>query len=376
MLQALQSMPVKLHVALAQDIGGGHPLDPSVPPHHSASSIACFFFERLAHGVPNRRVERAPFFIILPVGRDRFIHGLAHRSFSKSLVVEFLSIARFATGRLLPDAETHFHHRRAIRRSVILIVLAVFSTVAVAWIIACITPTAGLGGRFVHDDGSFVWRTPRLHALGWRVENWALDSRWLPDADERRRTDFLKHLTANNPNDLFGRWRMLPSDAPQTNLSRMTELARTGADDRLSLQTFPDESQGVIIGTSGVEFAVDSFGLPFSGMWRVREIIGSSKNHRGSIEFPAFRPSFPVGSPNGEPARLPLFVHRVPFIANVGVFAAIWWVPLFGVPLAITALRTWRRSSRGCCSKCGYDLTGATHAKCPECGFSERDNRV
>src|SRR5205085_1739279 len=31
-------------------------------------------------------------------------------------------------------------------------------------------------------------------------------------------------------------------------------------------------------------------------------------------------------------------------------------------------LRRWRRIKRGHCVKCNYDLTGAAHERCPECG--------
>ncbi len=48
------------------------------------------------------------------------------------------------------------------------------------------------------------------------------------------------------------------------------------------------------------------------------------------------------------------------------------WMPI-PVLLAVSGLLYWRdrrRSRRGCCPACGYDLTGNTTGVCPECGWS------
>ncbi len=63
-------------------------------------------------------------------------------------------------------------------------------------------------------------------------------------------------------------------------------------------------------------------------------------------------------------------------------FKTIWWmdcpamVPLTGgwmpvVAFAIPTVLLWNRrpiSKQGQCAKCGYDLTGLTEQRCPECG--------
>jgi hypothetical protein len=60
------------------------------------------------------------------------------------------------------------------------------------------------------------------------------------------------------------------------------------------------------------------------------------------------------------------------------------WTPLvvFGAYPAVAfirgPLRRWRRRRKGLCVKCGYNLTGLTEPRCPECGteFARMRNRV
>jgi hypothetical protein len=53
------------------------------------------------------------------------------------------------------------------------------------------------------------------------------------------------------------------------------------------------------------------------------------------------------------------------------------WLPLWLIASALLFLpvvrtligfRSWRRSRKGCCPFCGYNLTGNTSGACPECG--------
>ena len=63
---------------------------------------------------------------------------------------------------------------------------------------------------------------------------------------------------------------------------------------------------------------------------------------------------------------LPLHPHWPGFVVNTIFFAAILWLLTLG---PFTARRFIRRK-RGLCIKCGYDLRGAEHEVCPECGVS------
>ena len=74
------------------------------------------------------------------------------------------------------------------------------------------------------------------------------------------------------------------------------------------------------------------------------------------------RPAF--DKPNSSGAILPLRPLWPGFAINTVFYAVILWLIAFG-PFA--ARRIVRRR-RGHCPQCGYDLRGAEHEVCPECG--------
>lgn len=64
------------------------------------------------------------------------------------------------------------------------------------------------------------------------------------------------------------------------------------------------------------------------------------------------------------PRVIPWAIHWTGALLNTLVYAAVPFVPLCLVPW----IRTLLRQRRGKCLACGYDLRGAEHAVCPECG--------
>ena len=62
---------------------------------------------------------------------------------------------------------------------------------------------------------------------------------------------------------------------------------------------------------------------------------------------------------------LPLMPIWLGFGMNTIFYGAILWLLILG-PFA---LRRYIRHKHGCCIKCGYDLRGADHEACPECGL-------
>jgi len=63
--------------------------------------------------------------------------------------------------------------------------------------------------------------------------------------------------------------------------------------------------------------------------------------------------------------RIPMSIIPLGFAANTVLYASCVWALLILLP---RALRTHLRQRRGCCTACGYDLRGAAHERCPECG--------
>ncbi len=78
------------------------------------------------------------------------------------------------------------------------------------------------------------------------------------------------------------------------------------------------------------------------------------------------RPIFPNGR---------LFYHETTsYLVNQGVTGFPLWAPfiLFAAYPTLAFIRgpvrRWRRRKRGLCIHCGYNLTGLTEPRCPECG--------
>ncbi len=65
--------------------------------------------------------------------------------------------------------------------------------------------------------------------------------------------------------------------------------------------------------------------------------------------------------------HVPLWPLWPGFAINTVFYAAILWLPF-----APFQLRRYKRVKRGHCIKCGYDLRGAEHEVCPECGERTR----
>ena len=63
--------------------------------------------------------------------------------------------------------------------------------------------------------------------------------------------------------------------------------------------------------------------------------------------------------------KLPLRPIWPGFLLDTGFYAALWALPLFGLPL----LRQSRRKRKGRCPNCAYDLKADFQSGCPECGW-------
>jgi ribosomal protein L37E len=65
------------------------------------------------------------------------------------------------------------------------------------------------------------------------------------------------------------------------------------------------------------------------------------------------------------PLHLPLRPLWLGLALDTGFYAALWAAPLFGFPM----LCRRRRTRKGLCPRCGYELHHAFDSGCPECGW-------
>jgi hypothetical protein len=89
---------------------------------------------------------------------------------------------------------------------------------------------------------------------------------------------------------------------------------------------------------------------------------------RWTLEVDAItRPSH--GAPTS--LELPLRPLWPGFPLDTGFYSVLWALPLFGLPL----LKQTRRTRRGRCPRCAYDLKRDFASGCPECGWRRAPGR-
>lgn len=79
-------------------------------------------------------------------------------------------------------------------------------------------------------------------------------------------------------------------------------------------------------------------------------------------------------SPSQVPARWKIYFNRFPEAVNPTRFAVPLWIPIAITTLVLGllyGLDRRRRTKRGYCERCGYDLR-ASAERCPECGLQVR----
>lgn len=257
------------------------------------------------------------------------------------------------------------------RRRFILAMLAlgVVSTVLTSWVFACFEQIPMPGGRYFYDDGQIVWRVASVEAPGWRIWNWMVAYSWQDGATPEGKSEVFRHLEREGRRDLLGSWT-------QASSGLSTAFLSTGRQNALStLRTLPENAEDrlpgltdVALPATGRGFVTESFGLPMNAMWRATESQqGNEKKRFGSISAPFITVEMPIVDREPGPARLPIFIHPVGFLANAAFYTSIWTL-LIGSPLALLALRRHLRTRKGGCPRCGYNLKGITGATCPECG--------
>ncbi len=118
------------------------------------------------------------------------------------------------------------------------------------------------------------------------------------------------------------------------------------------------------------DYLAQACGWPCLSMWGAVRVIrrpqlGPAPKPTVSTVFALNLDPDKVDAPNysRDLRLLPLHPLWPGFAINTTFYAAILWMPI--TPFV---LRRHIRRKRGRCIKCGYDLSGAEHDACPECG--------
>ncbi len=236
---------------------------------------------------------------------------------------------------------------RHARRIAAALVLGVASSVAVAWLIAGLTPVPS-GRR--HTTGAFVrwdraWNAVEAYRFG-LVHTW-----W---------SGTLNVNAAGDAADLVGQMR---AEAAEVVRAGKTEFPLTLRNEHRPWGTFASETP------PPAEFNMGSdsgYGWPRPCLYhRVFTVYDprTASTVRNSMDGGLVLFGAPASRWDGYRA-LPLRPIGRGLAINSILYALLWSVPLF-VPGLI---RSRHRHGRGLCARCGYDLRGSSSGDCPECG--------
>lgn len=193
-------------------------------------------------------------------------------------------------------------------------------------------------------DGSRVWAVNQMRSLGWRRSNWQCIDFLLEDANPARRERFAADIGGSRE---YG-------EDPKAGMRRVRPKFAPVAVDR----------RGRPIDTN--EYAI---GFPWPALWcELYDESGTLPPNQlgwcGGV--PLWAPITGGLRSNTELGALPYRPYWPGLLGDVGVWTGVWMGALVGLP-------GWRRRRRrrcGQCQRCGYDLRGAVHQGCPECGWN------
>lgn len=121
-------------------------------------------------------------------------------------------------------------------------------------------------------------------------------------------------------------------------------------------------------------------GWPMLAFWcefPVETGIGHERGIAGGIDLRFPRPPPPVGGGGSGPLRVPPALPLRPIGLGLLVDTAAYGVAWFALFRGINCFARWSRRRNACCPNCGYDLRGAAHDRCPECGtLTQRQPRA
>ncbi len=218
--------------------------------------------------------------------------------------------------------------RRYLRRIAICLLLGAITTVAVAW-----------GCAFLIDITTAATNVAGVKGLGGQD--------WVILRHDRGSAVRVRALAVSG---LAGYEEIYPTDP-----SPLPAWGRLGA--QLSEQR------------TGEPFtrAADAYGWPMLSMWC--GFAWDTEHWPDALIVPplsaitvAPRPG--VAFESMSLRALPLRLIWPGFGLGVALYGLPWFGLLFGRGIA----RRWLRRHRGLCLACGYDLRGAVHERCPECG--------
>ncbi|MCA9306485.1 MAG: hypothetical protein KDA16_08120 [Phycisphaerales bacterium] len=233
--------------------------------------------------------------------------------------------------------------RRWASRLALFTVLGFITSVAVAWAIEGL-PIVGSLCELVGRDSAqqFIMYGREVHSLESDSFVGRTERRW------SRINDGLSRLSGETAEKLT-HGAIIVVDSSQPDGITIKDVYRPS----WGLQ--PPRTGKVVIRESIEEAS----GFPSPCLWKWVDEFGKG----GMIELPdpdGFQQPFPGISSRG----LPYLPIPIGLTIDTIFWGGLWWLAIFG----LTSFKKRRRTRKGRCASCNYDLRGINAPNCPECG--------
>lgn len=209
-----------------------------------------------------------------------------------------------------------------------------------------------------------AWIAALLHQRpGTRLTNFGSIVEYFPDRDNSRLWYFTRtRASCGTALVIVSSHHDVPKTGPIPDIEPTRALKRAELPGWSVMAERPGIALTPTLSSPPVRFVDEGYGWPWPAL--AQRFMPSWRSGLPALTLNGGLRLSPMLRFLGKDSTLPLRPIVGGLLANAAVAAALWMAAL----MIFAALRGRWRHQHGHCARCGYDLTGAAHGACPECG--------